>query len=35
MSNNSEFMFEQWENRLPYYALMKVDEDKVCALELT
>ena len=29
------FIFQKWDNRLPYYALMKMDEDKVCALERT
>jgi hypothetical protein len=29
------FIFQKWENRLPYYALMKMDEDKICALEVT
>jgi hypothetical protein len=29
------FIFKKWENRLPYYALMKMDEDKICALEVT
>ena len=33
--NESGFVFQKWENRLPYYALMKMDEDKICALEVT
>ena len=33
--NNPAFIFQKWENRLPYYALMKMDEDKICALEVT
>jgi hypothetical protein len=33
--NDPAFIFQKWENRLPYYALMKMDEDKICALEVT
>jgi hypothetical protein len=33
--NDNAFIFKKWDNRLPYYALMKLDEDKVCALEVT
>lgn len=33
--NDPTFIFQKWENRLPYYALMKMDEDKICALEVT
>ena len=33
--NDPGFIFKKWENRLPYYALMKMDEDKLCALEVT
>jgi hypothetical protein len=29
------FIFSQWENRLPYYALMKWDEERVLAVEKT
>jgi hypothetical protein len=29
------FIFKKWENRVPYYALMKLDEEKICALEVT
>ena len=33
--NDPTFIFQKWENRLPYYALMKMDKDKICALEVT
>ena len=33
--SDAAFIFQKWENRLPYYALMKMDEDKICALEVT
>lgn len=33
--SNSGFIFKQWEERIPYYALMKLDEEKICALEVT
>ena len=33
MSNS--FIFKKWENRVPYYALMKLEEEKVCAFETT
>ena len=33
--NEAGFVFQKWENRLPYYALMKMYEDKICALEVT
>lgn len=33
--NDPAFIFQKWENRLPYYALMKMDEDKICMLEVT
>jgi len=33
--NDPAFIFQKWENRLPYYALMKMDEDKICSLEAT
>ena len=29
------FIFKKWENRIPYYALMKLKEEKICALETT
>lgn len=33
--SNSGFIFKQWEERIPYYALMKLEEEKICALEGT
>ena len=32
--NDSGFVFKEWERRIPYYALMKMEEEKICALEL-
>lgn len=32
---DSAFIFKKWENRVPYYALMKLDEEKICRLETT
>lgn len=32
---DSGFIFKPWEERLPYYALMKLEEEKICALEVT
>jgi len=29
------FFLNEWENRSPYYALMKLDERKICTLETT
>jgi len=29
------FIFKTWETRLPYYALMNLEEDKICGLEMT
>jgi hypothetical protein len=29
------FIFKQWENRVPYFALMKLEESKICLLEKT
>ena len=29
------FIFKKWESRIPYYALMKLEEEKICALETT
>jgi hypothetical protein len=29
------FIFNQWENRVPYYALMKWDEERILAAEKT
>jgi hypothetical protein len=33
--DDSTFIFKKWETRLPYYALMKLEEEKICALENT
>ena len=33
--NDPTFIFQKWEKRLPYYALMKLEEEKICALEET
>ena len=33
--SNSGFIFKKWESRIPYYALMKLEEEKICALETT
>lgn len=33
--SNSAFIFKKWETRIPYYALMKLEEEKICALEET
>ena len=33
--SDTAFIFKKWENRLPCYALMNMDEDKICALEVT
>jgi len=33
--NDSAFIFKKWENRLPYYSIMKMDEKKISALEVT
>ena len=32
---DSAFIFKKWENRVPYYVLMKLEEEKICALEAT
>jgi hypothetical protein len=32
---DSGFIFKKWERRVPYYALMKLEEEKICALEAT
>jgi hypothetical protein len=29
------FIFKKWESRIPYYALMKLEEEKICTLETT
>ena len=31
----NSFIFQQWENRAPCYALMKLEEEKICAFEKT
>lgn len=31
--SESAFIFQKWETRVPYYALMKLEEDKICTLE--
>ncbi len=33
--SNTGFIFQKWESRIPYYALMKLEEEKICALETT
>jgi hypothetical protein len=33
--DDSTFIFKKWDNRLSYYALMKLEEDKICVLEHT
>lgn len=33
--SNSAFIFKQWENRIPFYALQHLEEEKICALEVT
>ena len=33
--NKPAFVFKKWDHRIPYYALMKMDEGKIYALELT
>ena len=33
--DQAAFAFQKWEDRAPYYALMRMDEDKICALERT
>ena len=33
--SDSTFIFKEWGNRVPYYALMKLEEEKICALEST
>jgi len=33
--DDSTFIFKKWENRLPYYALMQLEEEKICILENT
>lgn len=31
--SDSAFIFKKWETRVPYYALMKLEEEKICTLE--
>ena len=33
--SDSGFIFKKWDRRIPYYALMKLEEEKICALETT
>lgn len=33
--SNSAFIFQQWENRIPYYVLQNMEEEQLCALEAT
>lgn len=33
--SNSGFVFQEWEQRITYYALMKLKEEQICALEVT
>lgn len=33
--NEPAFIFKKWDHRVPYYALKKLDEEKICALEAT
>ena len=33
--SDSAFIFKKWETRVTYYALMKLEEEKICALENT
>ena len=28
------FIFKEWENRLPHYALMKLEKNKILALKI-
>ncbi len=35
IDSDSGFIFKKWESRIPYYALMKLEEEKICALEAT
>ena len=29
---DTAFIFKKWKTRIPYHGLMKLDEDKICAL---
>ena len=33
--SDSTFIFKKWETWFPYYALMKLKEEKICAFEST
>ena len=33
--NELIFIFKKWDHRVPYYALKKLEEEKICALEAT
>lgn len=33
--SDTSFIFKKWERRISYYALMKLEEEKVCMLETT
>ena len=33
--SDPRFIFKKWESRFFYYALMKLEEEKICALETT
>ena len=33
--SDAGFIFKKWESRIPYYALMKLEEEKICVLETT
>lgn len=33
--SDTGFIFKKWESRIPYYALMKLEEEKICVLETT
>ena len=35
MTDLSVFIFQKWESHVPYYALMKLEKEKICALEVT
>ena len=34
MTDSSVFIFQKWESHVPYYALMKLEKEKICALEV-
>ena len=33
--SNSAFIWQKWETQFPYYALMKLDEERICTLKNT